>query len=69
MNFQMLLKNRISVLAQGVGGREKDRNECEMEMGRNAFQRPPLALPHLGEIWPVLVVFSHCAMCSSNGGE
>lgn len=49
MNFKMLLKNRISPLVQGVGGREKDRHEHEMEMGRNALQRPHLPLPQLGE--------------------
>lgn len=53
MNFKMLFKTRISLLAPGVGGREKDRNECEMEMGRNALQRPPLALPPLGENRPI----------------
>lgn len=64
MNFKMLFKNRISLLVQGVGGREKDRYEREMEMGRNDFQRPHLALPHFGEnrhiceIWPVLMAFT-----------
>lgn len=64
MNFKMLFKNRISLLVQGVGGREKDRYEHGMEMGRNDFQRPHLALPHFGEnrhiceIWPVLMAFT-----------
>lgn len=64
MNFKMLFKNRISLLVQGVGGREKDRYEREMEMGRNDFQRPHVALPHFGEnrhiceIWPVLMAFT-----------
>lgn len=49
MNFKVLFKNRISLLAQGVGGREKDGYEGETEMGRNALQRPHLALPHVGE--------------------
>lgn len=56
MNFKLLFKTRISLLEPGVGGREKDRNECEMDMGRNALQRPPLALPPFhtvkcGQFW------------------
>lgn len=65
MNFKMLFKNRISLLVQGVGGRENGKkNERGTEMGRNDFQRPHLALPHFGEnrhiceIWPVLMAFT-----------